>query len=346
MFIAGTFFGATTGILSRVYWSAASDPTTWPAGNNLDFRFNDGDFVTALGSIGTNLYIFKQNSIGCLSTTTQSVSGTVTLGPLSTVAVGIGCPSPCGVDNLPDGRIIFYGTDHNIYLFDGTTFTNISTQSYPGASIRAAITSSYSNVPSLSSACPTVRVYPTNNEVWVVPYTETTESGVQPAFIYDYQNNFWSSSTQYKIQSLGLLGPSRNTPEVGYSTRLLYGGQGVDDGFVFMVEDTTDAGTTSTATQTLEWTIPLVNELTSFVPTSVVIPASLTKTTVIAQFGFDGVIQATTYTLSTSIFRHVLPIKYPHGANSVRFCTFQLKISNFGSHDKFYPITVSDQVLN
>lgn len=346
MFISGTYFGGTTGIFSRVYWSNASDPTTWPAASNLDFRLNDGDFVTALGSIGTNLYIFKQNSIGCLSTTTISVSGTVTLGPLSTVAVGIGCSSPCGVDNLPDGRIVFYGTDNNVYIFDGSTFTNISLQQYPGASIRAAISTAYGTVPSLSSASPTVKVYPSTHEVWVIPYTITSGGAASTAFIYDYQNNFWSSSTQYKIQSLGLLGPSRNQPDIGYPSRLVYGGIGTDAGFIFFPENINDTGTTSTSTQILEWTIPLVAGLTSFIPTSVVIPATLVNTSVIVQFGFDGNIQATTYTLSTSIFRHVLPIKYPYGSNSTRFCTFQLKISNFGSNDKFYPITLSDEVLN
>lgn len=346
MFIAGTFFGSTTSILSRVYWSAVSDPTTWPAASNIDFRLNDGDFVTALGCIGINLYIFKQNSIGVLNTTTQTVAGTATLGPLSTVATGIGCPSPCGVDNLPDGRIVFYGTDHNIYLFDGSTFTNISQQPYlSGPSLRNDIVTSYGTVASLSAGFPTVKVYPTTHEIWVFPYTQTSPTASR-AFIYDYENNFWSSSMQFKIQSFALVGPSRNGPGIGYSFRAVYGGEGLQAGNVYLLENTTDAGTSISATQVLEWSIPLVNELANFVPRSVVIPASLTYASVIAQFGFDGVIQSTTYPLSTSIFRHVLPIQYPTGTNGVRFSTFQLKVSNFGSKDKFYPITVSDQVLS
>src|SRR5579863_1562064 len=59
---------------STVYWSNVSDPTTWTNGNNITFRNGDGDHIVALSNIGTDLYIFKNNSIGRLSTLTQSVA--------------------------------------------------------------------------------------------------------------------------------------------------------------------------------------------------------------------------------------------------------------------------------
>lgn len=347
MFLAGRFFAATDATLSRVYWSAVSDPTTWPVGSTLDFRANDGDFITALGAIGTNLFIFKNNSIGILSTTTITVSGTVTLGPLTTLSTGIGCASPCAVDNLPDGRIIFLGTDFNLYICDGSSITNVSNREYPMSSVQSGIYAATPLAASGSSLCPFVKVYPTKHEVWVLPYPQTANNGSSgQIFIYNYSNDSWSTSTMHKIQSMGLLGPTRNTPEAGYAYRLVYGGVGAGQGNVYQAENIQDAGTAANATSILRWSIPLVKELTNFMPRSVVIPATLTSTGVTLTYGFDGTLTSKTFTLSNAITRHTIPVNYVYGTNSVRPLSFQINISSVGSKDKFYPITISDEVLN
>lgn len=342
MFIAGTFFTGTTSILSRVYWSAVSDPTTWPAASNLDFRLNDGDFVIALAGLGPNLMIFKTNSIGLLTTTSQTVSGTVTLGPLTTLWTGIGCCSPCAVDNLPDGRVVFLGSDFNLYITDGSTYECVSRRPYPKSSVYSGISGILPS--SLGVTCfPIVKVNPTRHEIWIGPGASTNGASTQ-FYIYDYYSDTWAYSAAFDINSFGLAGPVRASPTAGYPYRMIYGDDGTI-GQVYILEQTSDAGTGVSGAVT--FSIPLVKELADFTPRSVVIPAKLTATSVTVNFGFDNVIDSSySYTLQTSALRNVLAVKYPSQSNSIRPVSFQVRITNGGTKDNFYPITVSDQVLS
>lgn len=340
MFISGTFFTGTTGILSRVYWSAASDPTTWPAGSNLDFRFNDGDFIIALGALGQNLVIFKNNSIGLLQTTTQTISGTVTLGPLTTLFQGIGCCSPCAVDNLPDGSLVFLGSDLCLYITDGTNLKNVSKRPFPQSSVFSGISGIWAGTQGVSGF-PVVKVYPTKHEIWVVPGASTGGSTSQ-AYVYDYFQDTWSYTAAYSIQSMAILGPIRPSPTVGYPYRMIYGTSD-NTSLIRMLENTS---TNTNSSGTLVFSVPLVKELSSFMPRSVVIPYSSSGGATVT-FGFDNTYDTNyTYTLSTSVFRNVLPVKYPSGTNGVRPISFQIKITNALGVPKLYPITISDKVLN
>lgn len=185
MFVAGG--GATFTNPSRVTWSNVGDATTWTAGNSIEFRFGDGDFITALSYIGTDLYIFKTNSVGRLSTNTIIVSGAVTLGPLTTALIGIGCPYGNGVVRLPDGRLVFIGSNNHIYLYDGSTAFDISDQPWPRSNIQAIL----DGINFLTAG-----VYPAKNEVWI------TGGAVNGTFtigcIYNYVDNIW-----YKFTTAG-----------------------------------------------------------------------------------------------------------------------------------------------
>lgn len=176
------FFGSG----SYVYWSNVGDPTTYTAGNFVPFRLLDGDTISALSYIGTNLIIFKHFSIASLSTQTQVITGAVTLGPLTSINVGIGCAGNNCVDRLPDGRLVFLGSNAHLYIFDGNVPVDVSLQSYPGSSIQSLMTSAASYAASFGGGA-FVKVYPSRHEVWVILFP--TVGNIY--FIYDYLNNIW-----------------------------------------------------------------------------------------------------------------------------------------------------------
>jgi hypothetical protein len=55
------FISGVTGLVDRVYESAPGDPETWPVAGWVDIAHGDGDTVTALGSDGLVLAVFKKN---------------------------------------------------------------------------------------------------------------------------------------------------------------------------------------------------------------------------------------------------------------------------------------------
>ena len=173
---------------SRVFWSNVSDPNTWPATSYIDFRASDGDSVTSIIEKDQNLYIFKRRSIGVLFTQTTSVSGTVTLAPLSELIVGIGCPGSQCTDLLPDGRLVFLGTNNHVYIYDGAMMQDISDPK-DGSNIQPTLDSM--NVARLAFAV--LKVYPSRNQVWI-SMTSSAGSTNDTVFVYDYQLNIWVSA--------------------------------------------------------------------------------------------------------------------------------------------------------
>lgn len=212
MFLARNLSSTTT--QSKVYWSNVNDPETWGVGNVLDFKKNDGEPIMALGSIGTDLYIFKQSSIGRLSTVTITTSGAVTLGPLVTVVQGVGCCGPRALDNLPNGNIVFVSYDGHFYEFDGSTLIDRSKEPYPGKNVfdngyYASIT--YSNF-GFSGCVPDTTVnVKTNtgaNEVWISFFQPLDNGGNTPVFWYDFINqrfNGWSGTQNSGSLSLNCM---------------------------------------------------------------------------------------------------------------------------------------------
>ncbi len=180
---------------SRVYWSNVGDPETWAAASFIDFNKSDGEPVMALGSIGTDLYIFKQTSIGRFSTVSLSVSGTVTLGPLVTVVKGVGCAGPLAVDNLPNGNLVFLGYNGHFYEYDGFTVLDRSCPAYPGPN--AYFSSNNANNCGLSvgvaNAQSLVKCWKGNNEVWIAFDSNSSgASNLYNVFVYDYINQIWA----------------------------------------------------------------------------------------------------------------------------------------------------------
>jgi hypothetical protein len=184
MFISGV--AATP---SRVFWSNVIDPQTWGAANYVDFRKDDGDKVTALDGIGQNLIIFKRRSVGVLSTTPPSTAASVTLGPLYTLIVGIGCVGPLALDNLPDGRIVFFGPNAHLYVTDGFEFFDISDPKPPKSNIQPTLDAL--NIARLPYSV--VRVYPNKKQIWLAA-TSGTGTTNNIIYVYDYELGVWVSS--------------------------------------------------------------------------------------------------------------------------------------------------------
>lgn len=205
MFASRNLSSTTT--QSKVYWSNVNDPETWTAANVLDFNKNDGEPVMALGSIGTDLYIFKKNSIGRLSTTTITTSGAVTLGPLTTVIRGIGCCGPRALDNLPNGNIVFVSFDGHFYEFDGSTVVDRSHNPYPGADAYnngQYYSNQHSNEGLAGCVADTNVVVKTCrglNEVWV-GYTTSLNALGNKINMYDFEEGIWQGNTDTTAGSI------------------------------------------------------------------------------------------------------------------------------------------------
>lgn len=200
MFASRNLSSTTT--QSKVYWSNVNDPETWTAANVLDFNKNDGEPIMALGSIGTDLYIFKKNSIGRLSTVTLTVSGAVTLGPLVTVIKGVGCCGPRALDNLPNGNIVFLSINGHFYEFDGSTLDDLSYQPYPGhdaynAGYYGPVASlTYPN-PGLSVGIPDTLVNVKvvgQSQIWI-SYANSVSGGSPFCIQYDFLQGIWQGVT-------------------------------------------------------------------------------------------------------------------------------------------------------
>lgn len=181
----------STSTYSTVSWSNVVDPETWTAGNSVEFNKKDGESVTALGSIGTDLYIFKPNSIGRLSTYSQSVAGSTTLGPLQILFRGIGCCGPLAIDNLPDGRIVFMGSNGHLYIFDGSVLEDVSVYPYPAGNVFDSregfvISGMTSGIPDTFTA---LKVFPGLGEIWIS--FENTYNDQFSTWVYDYVQKIW-----------------------------------------------------------------------------------------------------------------------------------------------------------
>lgn len=181
---------SSTSTYSRIYWSNVADPETWPAANFLDFRLNDGDTITAITEQFQNLIIFKQRSCGYLSTTTVSIAGTVTLGPLVTLSTKYGCIGPNAVDTLPDGRIVFMDSNFRVIIYDGSQFTPISDQPFGNSSIQPSLSNQFVNNEGTGV---NLKYDQYQNRILITIITKS--NSVTAAFAYDLLENSWSAIT-------------------------------------------------------------------------------------------------------------------------------------------------------
>lgn len=360
MFSAGSIAN-----LSKISWSAVGDPTTWPAASNLTFRIGDADGIIALSYIGTDVVIFKRASMARLSTYSVTTSGTTTLGPLTPVSTSIGCASPSAVDRLPDGRIVFLGSNAHAYIFDGSVIQDISDQPYPGPNVQALFDScspvQYVSIAGgFSTPGAIVCVYPPRNEVYfTVSTTPTTTTTPGNRFlIYNYLENTWFDGEA----NAGVGGGYPNSTAMTYvptiplvATTLtnggLYGGSGnlVSGyrGFTYALDNTN-----GTAIFPIQWnvSIMLASEGRIFIPRSMLFyyQSISSSTSFTVSYGFDGgtVGNSVTITGSTTRTRKIIPIVTPN----TPFSTMQVQILNSnaagaGGGTLYEPLFLSDEVM-
>lgn len=324
---------------STVYWSNVNDPTTWPVGSNITFRNNDGDAIQALGELNGNLLIFKQLSIGLLSTTSTLASGVITLAPLTTLFQGIGCAGPCAVDNLPDGRCVFLGTDFNVYVTDGSSLTSLTNNPPPGLNLIAGITSSIQLIgPSMY-----LRYYPFRNEIVL---SGISNSGSTPyCFAYDVQQNYWRKITGFHPYSMCVV---KHPNDATHTSVLLFGnnlGNVVDwattvDG----VPKNEDASTLATPDLSASVVIPQNFFNSDLVCLTILYQAH--GSTVPFRYGFDNS-YGNTINLPSANNRVDLKVALKALSNNQRPSSFQINFTDNGNGNiaaSIYRIILSDEV--
>lgn len=358
------FSAGSAANLSKISWSAVGDPTTWPAASNLTFRIGDADGITALSYIGTDVIIFKRASMARLSTFSTTIAGTTTLGPLTPISTFIGCCSPSAVDRLPDGRIVFLGSNAHAYIFDGSVIKDISDQPYPGPNVQALFDSCapvlYSNFSGLATPGAVVCVYPPRSEIYfVISTTPTTTTTPGNRFlIYNYLEDTWFDGEA----NAGTAGGYPNATAMAYvptiplvATTITNGGNYAGSGnlvsgyrgFTYVVDDTN-----GTAIFPIQWNISimLASEGRIFIPRSMLFyyQSASSSASFTVSYGFDGATVGNSVTISgsTTRTRKIIPIISPN----TPFSTIQIQILNAnaagaGGGTLYEPIFLSDEVM-
>lgn len=329
---------SSSSLVSRVTWSAVQDPETWPAASHVDFRLNDGDVIQALANFQEDLIIFKQRSIGRLATTTISVSGTVTLGPLTTISTSVGCRGADAIDKLPDGRIIFKDMNNHVRIFDGSSnIMDLSDQVNPSPSIQTLLDQDGGVGAAGVSGLESIRVHPWKNQVWV-----TTEQNQM--VMYNFLENTWAQTT---LQSSPLCVSPPPVPSTAAATLLLAGDL---NGFVWVLEQGSNGPSDMSSannTPNITMSIPLPPD---FIPRTLLIPATLgSGGALTVTLGFNGTLNSSS---SSAIVRSNNPlwnlvdirqnVKSPG-----RPLTMQVQIQvTAGKTFTIYPFFISDEVLS
>jgi hypothetical protein len=306
-------------VSSRVYWSNVADPETWGAANFIDVSPLDGDIITGLSSVGTDLLIFKQRSIWRLATTTVTLSGSVTLAPLSLVSKNMGCCLGVNAtDMMPDGTTVFIGPDDHVYQTDGTTVSDLSHQPTPASNIIMTMIRGNGRTQGTNAF---LKVDSQNNRILVV-YQQTTTGAF--VFIYDYHRQAWFNwadmvgTTGTTLQYAQIM--PGGTGLFGPTNRQLYCAD--DSGRVFSILNVFQGGLmgTNQILPQLEWSFVLGSDAPpNFIPRSMVIPlvlltsnVSTAKGTINIYFGFDGIYQTTAaFTSNLS----ALPVQYTQASS-------------------------------
>ncbi len=352
------FISGVTATPSRVFWSSVSDPQTWPSASFIDFRQGDGDSITALADLNQNLIISKRRSIGLLYTQSLSISGTVTLGPLNQAVNGVGIAGSQCWDHLPDGRIVFLGSNAHVYIFDGSLLMDISDRPYPKTSFQANFDSL--NINRIGNAC--VQTYSTRHQVWFSVSTGSNSTNNQ-VYVYDYFYDTWMPPfTNINANVLRSVVDTRSTPSHpivictgtygGFVTEQDTGNTNVESNGNFI----DGYGTVS---------IILGDDQTDFEPKSIIVPyeAQTTAGLLSINYGFNGFtetgqtqqvnMQATGAQLDVNfildqsklfgslIQRTVIAITSP-----ARTFSIQVSLRNQNGNQPFvvHPIFISDEV--
>lgn len=344
---------------SRVYWSNVSDPGTWGSSNFIDFRYADGDSVTSIIELNQNLLIFKRRSIGLLFTQSNTVSGAVTLSPLTEVIVGTGCPGGQCVENLPDGSVVFLGTNAHVYLIQGgTSVTDISDPS-EGSNIQPTLDSM--SISRLQYAV--VKFYPTRNQVWISMSSLGSTSN-DTVFIYDTQVGVWVSP--FTNLNINVMEPTIDTRSTPNHPILMVTG---DYGGMVYEQDKGTSDVSGIAGAIDGWGTVCIRyavDKTDFVPRSIAVPFEAQASgTLQVGYGFNGLNTVTTLTnvsqiqsgdildstfiLDTSVLAGPSSLRYiiPVSSNGREY-SIQIKVRNFDTNLSgmtVHPLFLSDEMM-
>lgn len=321
MFLSGSYVANT----SKIYWSNASDPETWPAANNIDFLTKNGDGVRALGAVGTDLLVFKGSSVGKLST----IANGTTLGPFSTIWDNVGVFGPNCVDNLDDGTCVFWGSDGDIYHTDGYVLRSLARLPPPQANIFSLTVAA-----GTSSQFATLRYYSRRKEIWIsAPF-------VPFALAYDIDQKYWRKVTGLTCWGL----TSMKVPQ-GYSGQYNYNyllGSSVDGNVLILDNYVSNTGRVTNETG---------GNVTAEASTSVLLPPNVAESgvsglSIYGQFsassdskfyvGYDNTYQTTPKSLNVAAkTRFDFPRSALGRSNSQQASTMQLKITTSYNSETF-----------
>lgn len=370
---------SSTAALSRVYWSNVGDPKTWTSANFVDVRLNDGDVITGLSCLGTDLIIYKTNSIWRLSTTTTVISGTVSLGPLTMITDRCGCIGPLSHDVMPDGTLVFISSDGHLYQTDGASFVDLSSSPYPDSNIITPLATFFSSAflitPLYNSF---VRVDPVNHRI-IVSFGALGQS-FNNIYAYDYRLRAWSDITgingvsNHFLSYLQLMPAATNSGQTGQINKVLYASDELGKIYSFYpsfsgpTNASSSGGSPTRAdgqglTCTLQVSLQLGGDSPpDFVPRSLIIPVITagggsigTGGSITVTIGWDGVFQGTsaaTYDInSLAGIRNRLSVPLPYTtAARPKPLTMQIKIVLTGGSIQLDPVRIdpfyiSDEVL-
>jgi hypothetical protein len=324
--------GATTNV-SRVYWSVLVDPETWPAANYLDFKQGSGESVVGLGSIGTDLFIFKGKGIGKLSTTGMATGP----GPFTVMWDNVGLFGPHCVDNLPDGRLVFLSSDLEVYITDGYTLQRVARLPPPLPNVYPTL------LTAATIGAPTtwLKYYPRRNEIIISsPYASVV-------LAYDVEQKYWRKITGLTLWGLGVL----------YQPP---GASGATAGFYLIGSETNGNAIiadnySATTTLTDENSAAIVAEAS----TSILFPQNFSESNMYGvsvlgtpsgagaklYVGYDNTYAAAAYAIDTTTKNRFdfTNVSSAH-TNFKRPSTMQLKITSSLPVDKFYKVYVDSEL--
>lgn len=284
------FISGVSSLPSRVYYSNVIDPETWGASNYVDFRKDDGDKVTALSGMDQSLVIFKRNSIGKFDTTSLTISGSTTLGPLYTSVPGTGCVGPTALDVLPDGKIVFLSTNSHVYLYDGSVLEDIGDPLPPKSNIQDKL----NNLVLLQYTV--IRYYPTKKQIWISGINSGSSTN-NIILVFDYTRHVWLAPfTNINANAMAACIDTRST--INHPVIFLTGNFA---GQVYE-QDFGNTNPENSSSSTIDGygtvTIQFSGQGANFIPRSLIVPTEYEGAyNVEVNYGYNGFTQVPTSTL-------------------------------------------------
>ena len=115
---AGNILNAATRYPSRVYYSDALTPETWPASQFIDFDPNDGGEIMAMVPFGEALLVLKQHAVHLLTGKSEDSFQRYKVES----QIGTECPEGVAVQG---GMAYFFDPNTGVWAFDGAQFTSL-----------------------------------------------------------------------------------------------------------------------------------------------------------------------------------------------------------------------------